>query len=113
MFVWKVNRWVKNPYRNVEHIHPLMQDDVERILDQLRLCPCVKRVTVFGSSTTTACNPWSDIDIFVEGCLEHFPHPKLRVASGIDVLDDEAVECDPDFIRKVKRDGVVVYERDG
>lgn len=26
----------------------------------------MKRIIIFGSSVTSACNPWSDIDVFVE-----------------------------------------------
>lgn len=95
-------------FDNVERIFPTQQRDVARIVDALRLNDNVKSITIFGSSVTSACNPWSDIDTYLELVRdERVQLPKLE--NPIDLWTN--FEVDDRLRREIEETGVVVFER--
>lgn len=51
---------VYDDYMNANLIFPTQQRDVYHIIKICRQDPNIKKVVIFGSSVTSACNPWSD-----------------------------------------------------
>ena len=87
--MWKVCISEEERYQNVEKIFPLQQRDVGKIIDALRKCETVEKVIIFGSSVTSACNPWSDIDIY----LKLKEEVNIRYAKT-HVIEDLLDECE-------------------
>ena len=113
--MWRVCKYVKVPYPNVEKIFPLKQHYVELCVALLK-CDYnwIKRMTVFGSSVTCACNPWSDIDIFfdIEGERPACGfRPPLVTEQVYDIWYSDDVPCDEPLLRDIRGKGVVVFER--
>ncbi len=101
-------------FKNIEHIHPLNQLAVWELLQNLKDCTEVTKVVVFGSSTRHACNPWSDLDVYLEGGVpdktkfdHHTDAPSLDIIWGSDRIESPN---DPLF-EVIDREGVVVFER--
>lgn len=105
--MWKV--CVKEPYMNVEKIFPTQQKDVGKVISVWKKDDNIRKIIIFGSSVTSACNPWSDIDIYVE-MLEK----KRRPATGIKEVSLDIwtnYDVDEGLLKEIMEKGVVVYER--
>lgn len=50
----------------LKHIFPLMQGQVQRVIDISSGLPAIERVVVFGSAVTLRCGAGSDLDIAVD-----------------------------------------------
>lgn len=50
----------------LKHIFPLMQREVQKVIDTSSQIPEIKRVIVFGSALTLNCGIKSDLDIAVD-----------------------------------------------
>lgn len=106
--MWKV--CVKEPYMNVEKIFPTQQKDVGKIIRVWKEDENIRKIIIFGSSVTSACNPWSDIDIYVE-----MQEKKKRPAVGIKEVPLDIwtnYDVDEELRKEIMEKGVVVYERD-
>lgn len=75
----------------------------------------VERITIFGSAVTSAANPCSDIDIFVdasESLVESLPK-RLPIDSRyvVDLWTTQMLAgCDStDFLKSVRETGVVLW----
>lgn len=106
--MWKVCISEEERYQNVEKIFPLQQRDVGKIIDALRKCETVEKVIIFGSSVTSACNPWSDIDIYLK-LKEEVNIRVPRVEGPTDVWTN--FDVDNRLMAEIDEKGVVVYER--
>lgn len=51
---------------NLFRVHPLKQKLVAKLYDALKEEACIKKIVLFGSSTTIRCNKKSDIDLAIE-----------------------------------------------
>lgn len=66
--MWQQTKFVSHSYKNVEKIFPLKQHTVEELIEHCKAhYPSITRIVIFGSSVTPACNPWSDLDVYLEG----------------------------------------------
>lgn len=104
--MWNV---FSEPFKNAARIFPTQQKDVCEIIKRYSADSNVKKLIVFGSSITSACNPWSDIDIYVE--MEenkNLPPSGVREVA-VDVWTNFTV--DKHLYSEIKK-GVTVYERD-
>lgn len=101
--MWKV---CSEPFKNVELIFPTQQKDVYNFIE-LNKEHC-KKIVIFGSSVTSLCNPWSDIDVYVELLTE----TKIRKPK-CDILFDvwDSTQVDDRLLAEIERTGVIVYER--
>ena len=97
------------PFKNVEHIFPTQQRDVSTIVAKAKLDSNIKEIIIFGSSVTSACNPWSDIDVYFD-LEEDKPLPYFGISTGLDAWTNFLV--DKHLMSEIKEKGVVVYERD-
>jgi len=92
------------------YIHPYKQQVVKAIVDNI--FPEISQLIVFGSSTTTACKPYSDVDVCVIGDFDDAQISRLRVkGESIDILHFRSVEQllqDSCLINEVKK-GVRMY----
>lgn len=106
--MWKVCISEEERFQNVEKIFPLQQRDVGRIVDVLSKDEAVEKVIIFGSSVTSACNPWSDIDIYMKLREEkNIRMPKVGVPTDVWTNFD----VDDRLMAEINEKGVVVYDK--
>ena len=98
----------KRNYKNVDKIHPIQQDFVGKIVETLSSEPIVKKIVVFGSSVTSRCTYDSDIDLYVD-LSEDKNVKKYDVDVPVDYWTNFSIE--PAMLDEVKKNGVVVYDR--
>lgn len=106
--MWKICVSEKEQFMNVEKIFPTQQRDVSTLLNSFIANQQVKKVIVFGSSVTSACNPWSDIDVYVE-LTEDVSIRKPRVGVPVDLWTN--FDVDSRLLSEITEKGVLVYER--
>ena len=96
-------------FYNCSRIFPTQQRDVQNLLDLWRNDSNIKRVIIFGSSVTTACNPWSDIDVFVDIKEPVDVLKKPECVVNFDIWTN--FDVDSRLMSEISDKGVVVYER--
>lgn len=98
--------------RNLEYIFPTQQRDVVRLVDSITSKGDVSKVVVFGSSITSACNPWSDLDVYVEYKGEAskliYPTGENALEAPIDIWTNFTVSKDEELYNEIIQ-GVTVY----
>lgn len=95
-------------YLNQNLIFPTQQKDVGALVRELSMHDDVNKIIIFGSSVTSACNPWSDIDIYAELSSErilHVPHFEVPVDLWTNFDVDERL------LNEITEKGVLVYEK--
>lgn len=50
----------------LKNIFPLMQKEVQKVIDEAKKIPQIKRVIIFGSAVTFDCGIGSDLDIAID-----------------------------------------------
>ena len=105
--MWNV---CSKPFKNAEYVFPTQQNDVFKIISAAKKDPNIKKVIVFGSSVTSACNPWSDIDVYFE---LNEDNPANIDVCGIEVPVDkwDNFSVDERLRKEIDETGVVVYEK--
>lgn len=99
---------IQNEFKNINKIYPLQQRKVREILDEIENKPYVKKVIVFGSSTSYRCHMGSDLDIYFELDIDKKPIHKAYDFE-IDYWDNYSV--DNRLLSEIVNKGVIVYER--
>ena len=93
------------------YIHPYKQKAVKQIVDNI--FPGVSQLIIFGSATSTACKPSSDIDVCVIGEFDTEQVAKLRQAGDVlDILhfvNVESLKHDTRLVNELRTKGVRVY----
>lgn len=100
---------VDKHFMNADLIFPTQQRDVSRIILVASADTNIRKVVIFGSSVTSACNPWSDIDVYFE-LDSDLNLPIFRLENSIDAWTNFSVGAE--LLQEIKKTGVVVYERD-
>lgn len=101
---WKV--CVDPRFQNADKIFPTQQKDVAILLEVMQSQEHVKRVVIFGSSVTSACNPWSDLDVFVE-LSDNVKVKKPNLSVPLDLWTNYDVD---DRLRmEIEESGVTVF----
>lgn len=95
-------------FQNVNLIFPTQQRDVAVLVQKWSQIKQVKKIIIFGSSVTSACNPWSDIDVYVE-LTEDINLRKPQFDVEIDLWTN--YDVDNRLMAEIKEKGVIVYER--
>ena len=100
---------VTKPFQNIHRIFPLKQKAVYDLIEVCRKDSNIKKIIVFGSSTTAACNPWSDIDVYFEmdKMPQHYPivgNPQHNFDKWCNFTASEKL------LNEINKKGVVVYE---
>ena len=121
---WEWHLVVDNRYaNNLCKIHPLQQKATERICEYATNHSELKKIIIFGSSTTYLCNSCSDLDVYVEWSRPYRDEEdnwepfvtafmkylrEVTNSNGYDLIfEDEVVT---DRFRENIMKGVVVYE---
>lgn len=120
---WKFNNVVgKDAFLNVEYIHPLKQQQVEKIVQEAQKDGAVNRIIVFGSSIRYDCDITSDLDLCIDwyedcydenGVLKPFTCGMRKFISSITLGKADVVNyayLDSTVLKKSVEEGVVVYE---
>lgn len=102
---WKVV--VDQKFKNADKIFPTQQRDVKLIIDTLSVFPEVHSIVIFGSSVTCLCNPWSDLDVYID-CDPGFRRPAINSEAPLDIWTTDMV--DTDLLQEIMLTGVIVYE---
>lgn len=110
--MWRQTRFVSVPYKNVEKIFPLKQHVVEELIAHCQIFyPKVTRIVIFGSSVTSRCNPWSDLDVYLEGIerKDGFVPPQN---DAYDIWYASDLTPENLLLLEIRTKGVVVYGPD-
>lgn len=103
--MWKV---VSKPFHNAHRIFPTKQKDVYEMVQVCRKDSNIKRMVVFGSSVTNACNPWSDIDVYF--VMEKEPKNYPTTGSPTAVFDKWTnFSISRELADEINKTGVIVY----
>lgn len=98
-------------YLNVNKIFPTKQKDVAVLVNKLKKSKYIKKIIIFGSSITWECNPWSDIDVYIEHEAQDFNNisiPYSEIKSSLDIWDN--LSADENLLNEIINKGVIVYE---
>lgn len=98
----------KRPFLNNEMIHPIHQNDVEKLIEEIKQYVEVQKIVIFGSSTEERCNYDSDIDIYVE-LSKDVNVKKLNIETPVDFWTNFTIE--PQMLDEINKKGVTVYAR--
>ena len=115
--IFKTN--YKEPF--FKRIAPIQQDKIYQIYNEFP--EIAARVIIFGSSTTSACNRYSDVDILIivpdkNSVREKLSEFLLSLDFDIDILFwniDEVkdnLNKGSNIIKNIMRSGVKIYDRD-
>lgn len=108
---------IKTNEFNISRIHPLKQNVVHSIFLELKNDSRIKKIIIFGSSTTIRCNKNSDVDIAIE-LTENTNDIKNEVSEKIQEISN--YNSDIIWLDKIKKDtniykninkGVKIYEQ--
>lgn len=53
-------------FTHCNRVHPLMQERVQRLLEDLKQDENIQKIVLFGSSLQFRCSSYSDIDLYIE-----------------------------------------------
>lgn len=99
---------VTKPFRNIHRIFPLKQKAVYDLIEVCRQDSNIKKIIIFGSSITAACNPWSDIDVYFE--MEKMPKHFPVVGNHEQSFDKWCnFTVSDELLHEINKKGVVVY----
>ena len=96
-------------FQNAKYVFPLQQRDVLKIVEKAEKEPNIHRVIIFGSSVTAQCNPWSDIDVYLEQVSENTTITFEDLEAPVDKWTN--FSTDEDLLKEIKTTGVCVYEK--
>lgn len=94
-------------FKNVQHIHPLKQHDVQTIIEQLSTDKGVREIIVFGSAVEMRCNSFSDLDIFIDKDVQRLNLDYSKIQSELDIL--WSCGAGKRLLTEIKLKGVSVY----
>lgn len=100
--------------KNMDLVFPTKQRDVVALVKNFTSsADNIKQIVVFGSSVTTACNPWSDIDIYVEfiGDAKRVSYRGETCLSSVDYWNNALLSEEDDLYAEIREKGVLVWER--
>lgn len=100
---------ISDPFPHCESVFPVQQKKVREIIDRYSKVPQVKRIILFGSSVTTHCNVWSDVDLYVD-----LSEDVMLSKRGLDFDCDlwTTYTVDENLKEEIMRTGVAVYEKE-
>ena len=105
--VWKI--CIDNPFKNCERIYPIQQHKIREVIDAVSCDSNVKKIIIFGSSTSSACHVGSDVDIYFEVYKDVNPlnSSKFMVDWNYDVFTNYMI--DNRLLNEITKKGVTVY----
>lgn len=97
-------------FQNANHVHPLMQVRVEKLIRSMYMDKNIRKLVLFGSSLEFRCNSSSDIDIYIE---KYEKDRKLEYFPDLDCEVDIVTNLSPDskLYQEIERTGLLLFER--
>ena len=99
----------KSNLMNIQKIFPLQQREVIQLVESVSKLPEVQKIIIFGSSITSACNPWSDLDVYIQ-MTKRVPIVTKIKTTSVDLWTNFEVEKDDELYKDIM-EGVTVYEK--
>lgn len=94
-------------FKQANQIHPMQQRDVQSIITLSEEDSNIKKIIIFGSSLSKLCNPWSDLDIYLElKTPANMSKLQLNVETPLDIWTNFTV--DTNLLNEIEM-GVKVY----
>ncbi len=104
---WKI--CIPDPFLNCEKIYPIQQKKVKEFLSAACERNDIRKIIVFGSSTSNRCHCGSDVDFYVETDKKvKLNLPALTFVC--DIWTNHTV--DERLYKEIMKKGVVVYDKD-
>ena len=110
MFTW--DKFTDYDYLNLTCIHPLKQNDVGIIIENLKIDKNIKFIAIFGSAVRFDCSQHSDLDIYVERFDENkkisrdfYDNPDFK--SDVDLIYD--LKHENRLFNEIESTGIIVY----
>lgn len=103
-------------FQNIQYIHPLKQQLVQRYVACFSQEPNIKAAIIFGSGVEFGCHSFSDLDICIERYeAEHgfrnYPEEYMEYMEETDIVYADAIG---DRLRdEIEKKGIVVFDREG
>ena len=97
-------------FQNANHVHPLMQTRVEKLIRSMYRDKNICKLVLFGSSLEFRCNSNSDIDIYIE---KYDKEKKLEYFPDLDCEVDIVTNLSPDskLYQEIDKKGLLLFER--
>lgn len=114
MSVWNLIDEKNSGIKNIRRVYPLKQAFVGDLVRITQHFPEITRVIIFGSSVTELCNPWSGVDMYLEG-VAHCPVeyysmiPDRWNQQALDIWTSDM--ADETLLPEINKNGVTVYEK--
>lgn len=93
------------------HVHPLMQERVQKILTELKKDGNIQRIVLFGSSLEFRCDSFSDLDLYIE-----------KKDPGLPLKSEPVSDCEIDLVmdldhagrlyQEIERTGLLLFDRE-
>lgn len=97
-------------FKHCNRVHPLMQERVQQVLEQLKKDENIQKIVLFGSSLEFRCSSYSDLDLYIE-----------KKNPGIPLKQEPVLDCELDLIMdlghenrlysEIDRTGLLLFER--
>ena len=93
------------------HVHPLMQNRVQKILTELKKDRNVQKIVLFGSSLEFRCDSFSDLDLYLE---KKDPGLSLENEPESDCVVDLVMDLDhaSSLYQEIDRTGLLLFDRE-
>lgn len=109
--LWDFEIVAEELFKNINHIHPLKQNDILKIVKNTACMPDVEYIIVFGSSVRFDCNSLSDIDILVKSNRDSYEFSLPDdINSDVDVI--HYWRADDRLLEEIANTGVLVYSKE-
>lgn len=99
---------IPDPFPHCESVFPVQQKKVRIIINRYSGIPQTRKIILFGSSVTTHCNVWSDVDVYVE-LSEDVPLSKKGFDFDCDLWT--TFTADDSLKNEIMRTGLTVFEK--
>lgn len=98
-------------YENVNHIHPLKQKDVFRLIEAVKRDIHIIGVIVFGSAVRFDCWSWSDLDLLIirDDLKLRIDAPLSDIKSEMDIIF--SARLGDRLKEEIRNTGVIVFRR--
>lgn len=107
--LWDFEVILDSDVKNINHIHPLKQRDVDRMAKAAQKDCHIRAVIVFGSAVRFDCHSGSDLDFLIVR-----DDDRIRIDSPLDEIESEtdiifSSQLGKRLREEIARTGVIVY----
>ena len=96
-------------FPNAQFVHPIKQQCVQMLYDELWQDDNVLLMVVFGSAVDFRCHSHSDVDVYLER-KDRAHYHSLQCDTEVDLIYD-VQNKDSGIWQSIDRDGIVIFDR--